>query len=111
MAKAKYDYIKLRVDEAERAMLEGMVKAGQAPTLSDAARKLAFAEKANFDLAESVTQYLQEIAQIHLEMRPLIFNQLENRALLENDLMQLERQVAELAKSAAKLSKAVRKGL
>lgn len=104
---AKYDYIKVRVNEEERAQLEKMVEDGQASTLSDAVRKMAFAPK--LDKTELVTKYLTEISTAHGEITKLIYNQLENRALHEPDIMEMERELARLSKSAAKFVRAMRK--
>lgn len=111
MAKVKYDYIKVRVSEGERAVLESTVEAGRASTLSDAARKLAFGQKANSDLTESMTQYLQELAGIREDFRKLVYAQLENETLYEPDLVRMEREISSLSKSVAKMAKAIRKGL
>lgn len=108
---AKYDYVKVRVNEEERAMQEGMVKAGQASTLTDAIRKLAFAKEASSDSAVAVSQILKEVSVIHTEITKLITKQLAYKELYEPDIMRMEQYVVKLGKIVVKLSKAVRKGM
>ena len=104
---AKYDYIKVRVNEEERAQLEKMVEDGEASTLSDAVRKMAFAPK--LDKTELITKYLSEISAAHSELTKLIYAQLENKMLYEPHIMRMEREHAKLLKSAAKFVRSMRK--
>lgn len=106
---AKSEYIKVRVTDEERAKLEEMIQNGKASTLTDAIRKLAFVKETTTDAYDSVTQYLQTIANLQQDIRTLIYAQIENQKLYEPDVMKIERKIAELSRNAAKFARAVRK--
>lgn len=107
--KSKYDYIKLRVNEDERALLEKMIDDRKVKTLSDAVHKLAFDSQPSTDPTDVVTQLMQEVAGAHQTLRTLIFTSIENGILHESEIIKMEREVAELSKRTAKLSRQLRK--
>ena len=98
----KYDYIKIRVNEIERAQLQAMVDDGEVSTLSDAARKIIFAPQLND--CEKMDKCLQEIAAAHQDLCVLVRSALDGKELFEADVVRMERNVAEMARSVAKLS-------
>lgn len=99
---AKYDYIKIRVNENERAQLQSMVDSGEVSTLSSAVRKVLFAPQRND--CEKLDKCLCEIAAAHQDLCKLVQSSLDGKELFEADVVRMERKVAEMARSVAKLS-------
>jgi len=106
---AKYDYIKCRVNEEERRILESMVAAGEVASLSDGVRKLAYGRRIqSHDIMQS---FLQEISGAHNALAELVRSGVASGKLTEADIVLMEREVRRLVLSAAKLSREIRRGM
>ena len=103
----KYDYIKVRVDETERKLLESMVGADGTTSLSDAFRKMAFDK--NSDAQTVLLGYLAEVSAAQQSLSELIRSGITAGAVIEADVMQMHREIHKLQKSAARLTRDFRK--
>ena len=98
---SKYTYVKVRVDETERQWLESMVATGEASSMAAAIRRLAFERTGQREMAV----LLSEISGAHLCLCELVRAALQNKVLYESEIYAMEREVARIARNAAKLSR------
>ena len=106
---AKYDYIKVRVNESERKLLEEMVGVDGTTSLSDAVRRMAFDK--GWDFRFFLLDYLGEIAAAQQSLSELIRSGITAGTLTEADVAQMQREIHTMQKNAAKLSRDFRKAV
>lgn len=104
---AKYDYIKVRVDESERKLLESMVGADGTTSLSSALRRMAFDK--GWDFRFVLLDYLGEVSAAQQSFSELIRSGITAGALTEADIAQMQREIHAMQKGAARLAREFRK--
>ena len=109
MREYKYDYVRIPVTPEERAKLEAMVDAGEAPTVSKAAHKLIFRHEQT--PIGVLTQGLGELAAADRALRDLLLRlpRKDEVVLYEADIIAMRKAVQLMERSMVSVMRAVRR--